>query len=689
MVILLKGCFMVLPILLLIALNQKKIAVNEENQLHKKMRRETAGAEILHKEFHLNQHIGSVVHSTNESCIEAQHISSLRAYPPPSSNDCNFPGIRTDWQPFYPVSDTWRNPQSQPVLGATADHTGSFFCNNSRFLPSMMNYPTNLNTISSVYGVSYVPEASVMTRESGILFPAPVNVASRMMHPQVHFPPCAHPYWDPSSPPGSITLPSQTFVDPRNSTEGWHPCQHQACHSSMISDPLEPSCVSSSQQEGNSSGAFIPSSEASCISNEHRLRKRKALARKISRLRFLESQHQVQANLALTVHSSELVYPQPHKIAEINEEPDESGAMVKPKKEEGGICSFRDLRRQAVESTLLTFEELRLSCLKTEEDRLSCEVNGFRRRADLKAATIMREKELWMNTQKVIGHIPGVQVGDCYNFRIELCILGLHRQHRAGIDFITAKNSAFNKSIATSVVIGKHDRYGDDMDMGETVIYTGQGGLPRKSKEGQIVAEDQRLVRGNIGLKNSYELHTPVRVIRGHRDKNKRSGTVYTYDGLYLVNDMKYEIGVAGNYVFKFLLERMKGQPPLRPISSRQAQIKSLPPPDPSTPLLLEGPQNVLCQSSLLNDNASKSPCSESSPIEAQPIAERLPLPEGSFPLLEQPEESFTQANTMAANFRRECPSLEASGYLPASSSSNFSSPAVLYACLEENLFLP
>ncbi|KAJ7285449.1 hypothetical protein O6H91_06G041700 [Diphasiastrum complanatum] len=100
-----------------------------------------------------------------------------------------------------------------------------------------------------------------------------------------------------------------------------------------------------------------------------------------------------------------------------------------------------------------------------------------RGRTDLKVASIMKERGLWMKQQKVIGDVAGMNVGDCFNFRIQMYILGVHKQIRAGIDYILAKDSAFGVSVAISVVISTDEYYSDDMDMGETVVYTGQGGM--------------------------------------------------------------------------------------------------------------------------------------------------------------------------------------------------------------------
>ncbi|KAJ7516580.1 hypothetical protein O6H91_22G064000 [Diphasiastrum complanatum] len=248
------------------------------------------------------------------------------------------------------------------------------------------------------------------------------------------------------------------------------------------------------------------------------------------------------------------------QVSEVKKEYDSDGAIVNHKAEDGCLANGNDVRRQTLQNALLAFEQIRLDCVRQE----GLWKNEPHKRADLKAGSIMKERGLWLNEQKVIGDIPGVLVGDIFNYRMQMCLVGLHRQLRAGIDYISAKDSAFNVSIATSVVICTDENYGDDLDMGDTVVYTGQGGMARGGKKLPAgTAEDQKLVRGNIALKNTFDLHVPIRLIRGHRMKNHHSGIMYRYDGLYVIYDMKYEACAAGNNVFKFLLQRMNGQPPL------------------------------------------------------------------------------------------------------------------------------
>ncbi|XP_078152867.1 histone-lysine N-methyltransferase, H3 lysine-9 specific SUVH6-like [Carex rostrata] len=183
-------------------------------------------------------------------------------------------------------------------------------------------------------------------------------------------------------------------------------------------------------------------------------------------------------------------------------------------------------------------------------------------RIDLRAASILGERNETLNrSEPVVGAVPGVEVGDEYRYRAELSVLGLHRPPQAGIDF-TMRNGIH---IATSIVAS--GGYSDDMENENVLIYTGAGGKPTKDTE----PEDQKLKRGNLALKNSIEMKTPVRVIHGQSTSN--SGKVvmtFTYDGLYRVKKYWREKetymvkGVPKTVaVFKFQLQRLEGQPEL------------------------------------------------------------------------------------------------------------------------------
>ncbi|BBN14880.1 hypothetical protein MPTK1_6g15270 [Marchantia polymorpha subsp. ruderalis] len=215
--------------------------------------------------------------------------------------------------------------------------------------------------------------------------------------------------------------------------------------------------------------------------------------------------------------------------------------------------------RDTVINALKMFEQGRVQML---QEQVNADPNGKRVRADLKVACSMRKAGFWQNESRPIGECPGVKVGDCFTYRIEMAIIGLHRAVQAGIAVVSADYCRYRKPVAGSVVIGVNDTYKDDKDMGETVVYSGQGGLCA-DKSGTY--QDQKLVRGNLALSNSYELGLPVRLIRGHKIQGTSTGILYSYDGLYKVIHMNYDVGVHKNMVYTFHLQRIPGQPPIHP----------------------------------------------------------------------------------------------------------------------------
>ena len=103
--------------------------------------------------------------------------------------------------------------------------------------------------------------------------------------------------------------------------------------------------------------------------------------------------------------------------------------------------------------------------------------------------------------------------------------------------------------------------YVDDIDEGELVIYTGQGG--RDANTGKQIA-DQQLTRGNLALAHNYVEGIPVRVTRGHQlDSPYAPQEGCRYDGLYQVASYWPENGRHGFLVYRFRLERLPGQPPI------------------------------------------------------------------------------------------------------------------------------
>lgn len=222
--------------------------------------------------------------------------------------------------------------------------------------------------------------------------------------------------------------------------------------------------------------------------------------------------------------------------------------------------------RSKVRETLRLFQAVQRKLLQEEETKLKDQENTGRR-IDISAAKILKQRGKYINTQKRIGPIPGVEVGDIFNYRIELALIGLHSPLQAGIDTIKVDK----QPVAISIVAS--GGYANDVESSDVLIYTGQGG---NAMGGEKQPEDQKLERGNLALKNCIDKKTLVRVIRGCKetkpvetyDGRTNSGkpkmiATYTYDGLYTVEKYWPDLGPHGKLVYKFELRRVSGQPEL------------------------------------------------------------------------------------------------------------------------------
>lgn len=216
--------------------------------------------------------------------------------------------------------------------------------------------------------------------------------------------------------------------------------------------------------------------------------------------------------------------------------------------------------RKLVKKSLLIYNALRRKLVQDDEAHKDEPGGSNFKRPDLKAGSIMMERGFCVNRdRRVIGAIPGVNVGDLFYFRMELCVIGLHGPIMAGIDYINAKFSEWSEPVATSII--SSGGYEDDEDDGETLIYTGQGGNNYKTDRKQT--DDQKLERGNLALERSMHHGVEVRVIRGIKDGTSPSGKIYFYDGLYKVQHSWLDKGRSGFSVFKYKLQRLPGQPEL------------------------------------------------------------------------------------------------------------------------------
>lgn len=158
-------------------------------------------------------------------------------------------------------------------------------------------------------------------------------------------------------------------------------------------------------------------------------------------------------------------------------------------------------------------------------------------------------------TRGSIGPIAEVSVGATFRDRRELASAGIHRPFQAGISGVASTG-------AESIVLS--GGYEDDLDLGDEIVYTGQGGNDLNTR-GQVA--DQELTRGNAALKTSCELGLPVRVVRGSgADSPYAPRAGYRYDGLYRVESYWSRQGRSGFRVWQFKLVRMvEGRPPPLP----------------------------------------------------------------------------------------------------------------------------
>lgn len=150
-------------------------------------------------------------------------------------------------------------------------------------------------------------------------------------------------------------------------------------------------------------------------------------------------------------------------------------------------------------------------------------------------------------SERIYGDVPGVREGTWFANRGDLSRTGVHRPRLGGI-------SGSSRAPADSIVVS--GGYEDDVDFGDVILYTGQGGNDPLTKK-QVC--DQDLNRGNRGLALSLLEGLPVRVIRGaHAGSPFAPPAGYRYDGLYRVEDYWHQPGKSGFRVWRFRLGKIK-----------------------------------------------------------------------------------------------------------------------------------
>ncbi|XP_026824930.1 E3 ubiquitin-protein ligase UHRF1 isoform X2 [Ooceraea biroi] len=164
------------------------------------------------------------------------------------------------------------------------------------------------------------------------------------------------------------------------------------------------------------------------------------------------------------------------------------------------------------------------------------------------------------------GPIPGIEVGMCWMFRMQVSEMGVHRPHVAGIH-------GRETDCAYSIVLS--GGYEDDTDNGDEFLYTGSGG--RDLSGNRRVAKqssDQMLTRMNKALARNcnaklnaetgaiathWKEGIPVRVVRNSKLKKYSKYAPQEgnrYDGTYKVVKYYPDVGKSGFRVWKYLLRR-------------------------------------------------------------------------------------------------------------------------------------
>ncbi|KAF8731857.1 hypothetical protein HU200_015801 [Digitaria exilis] len=233
----------------------------------------------------------------------------------------------------------------------------------------------------------------------------------------------------------------------------------------------------------------------------------------------------------------------------INDDVVDTPKRGRPKKIDTNLLQlpslFSDDPRETADNVLMMFDALRRRLMQLDDVKQTA-----KQQHNLKAGSIMTSAELRANKNKRIGEVPGVEVGDMFYFRIEMCLVGLHSHSMAGIDYMVAKFGNEDDPVAISIVsAGVYDNTEDDPDV---LVYTGQGMSGK---------DDQKLERGNLALERSLHRGNSIRVIRSVKDLISPTGKIYIYDGLYKIKEAWMEKGKSGFNVFKHKLLREPGQP--------------------------------------------------------------------------------------------------------------------------------
>ncbi|GKV28986.1 hypothetical protein SLEP1_g37970 [Rubroshorea leprosula] len=127
---------------------------------------------------------------------------------------------------------------------------------------------------------------------------------------------------------------------------------------------------------------------------------------------------------------------------------------------------------ETVENLLLINNLFRRKISQIEDSKEA--TPGVTKRPDLRSAAILTNKGICTNARKRAGAVPGVEIGDIFYFRMEMCLIGLHAPTMAGIDCMVLKMAQNEEPVAVSIV--SSGGYVDNVEDGDVLIYSSQGG---------------------------------------------------------------------------------------------------------------------------------------------------------------------------------------------------------------------
>ncbi|OVA13085.1 SRA-YDG [Macleaya cordata] len=172
------------------------------------------------------------------------------------------------------------------------------------------------------------------------------------------------------------------------------------------------------------------------------------------------------------------------------------------------------------------------------------EQDGEDCRFDTKAYKTLQEVGQLVVTkeQKILGDVPGIHIGQLFNYKTELAACGLHGYYVGGIDYLALKVAGGEKVVlvAVSIVTNFDNDDDDEMEDAAAVPAPTPGTLKYKLP--------QKLKKGILALSNNKEYGVHVRVIRDVR-RDRDDGLGYSYAGLFLVQS--FNKNAIGEYEFE------------------------------------------------------------------------------------------------------------------------------------------